>query len=144
MSQHFYHPPDILRPTVKSLTVLEEPRETFNRRLVLPEPYPGVLFNFGAPFVWLRDDGTRFELPPVFFSGLHMRPLNVFASGPCRAVGFNLMAWGARALVDPHADLNASPVIPLAGPWLDLAAALRTALDHHGETEAVALLAGFV
>jgi hypothetical protein len=61
MSLRYFAPQSSLHPHVRSFAILEEPATVFNKRIILPDPHPVLLINFGAPFIWEMENGTQVE-----------------------------------------------------------------------------------
>src|SRR5262245_47499708 len=97
--QHFileerYH------PHIRSFSILEEPSEVFNNRILLPDPLPELLINFGGPMIWEMENDSRVELPRALLFRSQTKPLKIYATGPCRFIGITIPAWETRLLVD--------------------------------------------
>jgi AraC-like DNA-binding protein len=144
MSLRYYVPQSSLYPHVRSFAILEEPAAVFNKRIILPDSYPALMINLGAPLLWELDSGRQVELPPAFLVGIQTRVLKMKATGPCYTLGLNLSAWGTRFLLDEHTSLTEAPIIPLDQSWRDLARLLERTSEQRGDLEALAVLQQFV
>jgi len=100
--------------------MIEEPHTVFNKRIKIPDSFPVIFINFGAPFIWEMENGTVVELPRRVLVNVQTKPLNIRATGWCQAIGLTLSPWATRFFVDDHVDLAAQPVTPLGGVWHDL------------------------
>jgi AraC-like DNA-binding protein len=144
MSLRYFAPQSSPHSHVRSFAILEEPQTVFNKRIILPDPHPALLINFGAPFIWEMDSGTQVELPHAFFIMAQTRPLKIRATGPCHAIGLNLAAWATRLLVDEQITLADSQIIPLGAAWRDVTRLLQITFQRRGDIEALATLQQFV
>lgn len=130
---------------VRLMNVLNNTEENFNQRLHVPDSYPGLIINLGAPLVVEMDDGTSAELPQVFFGRLFSaRIKRIRVTGPHQCISFDLFAWGSRVLVGEHIDLASNPIVLLDGIWKDLAQRLVTVFHQRGAVETLAELEQFV
>ncbi len=137
--------PQSLQPDVKYLFVGEGQEAEFNQRPpALPDPFPMLLINCGAPLLWEQENGLRVELPRAVFFPLQTKPLKtLWSAGDMQAIGLNLFAWGTRSLLDTGTDLSAT-IIPLNEQWQDRARTLEKIFHQRGEIEALATLEQFV
>jgi AraC-like DNA-binding protein len=143
MSFRYFTPP-ASQPFVRSFSILEESQAAFNNRIILPDPYPALVINFGAPFACDMGQSRPVELPRAFLTRAQTEPPKVQATGPCHAIILSLHAWGARFLVGEQIDLAATPIVSLAGVGRDLIHLLEHTLRHRGDTETLSVLAQFV
>lgn len=139
-----YFTPQPLRSSIRSFSILQEPETVFNKRIIVPDSFPALLINLGAPFVWERENGEPIQLPDVFFVRPQPRVLRLRATGFCQAIGVNLFAWDSRFFVGEQVDLKSSPIIPLDGIWQDFSRLAGVTFSSRGEKEALATLAHFV
>jgi hypothetical protein len=117
--QHFILE-DQYHPHIRSFPILEEASEVFNNRILLPDPFPEVLVNFGAPLIWEMENGSQVELPSALLFRSQTKPLKIYARDSCRFIGITVPAWEPRLLVDERIDLTETPITPLEGIWQDL------------------------
>ena len=141
--QHFildnrYH------PRIRSFSVLEEPQDVFNKRILIPDPSPQLLINFGAPMIWETENGSQVELPDAVLFRPQTKPLKIFATGFCRFIGITLHAWEPRLIVDERIDLTETPLTPLEGIWQDLTLLLEATFRQRGAMETLATLEQFI
>jgi AraC-like DNA-binding protein len=144
MSLRYFMPHLPLQSFIRSFSILEEPQTVFNKRLIVPDSFPALLVNLGAPFIWEMDNGMGVELPNAFFVRAQTHPLKIRATGACLAFGLNLMAWGSRFFVGEQVDLSSAPIVPLDGRWRELAPLLASTFATHGDHEALATFVQFV
>jgi len=144
MSLRVFTPSLPLQSYLRSFITIDEPYTVFNQRITMPDSYPVIFINFGAPFVWDMENGSSVELPRAIFVGLQTKPLKIRATGWCQAVGLVLLPWAIRLFVADGVDLAAKPIIPLNGVWDDFIPLLRTTISQRGDTEAFALLGQFI
>ena len=128
---------------IRSFSILDEPQTVFNKRVILPDSYPVLFINCGAPFVLEQPDYGQTELPSVFFVRAQTRPLKIKATGACLAIGVNFVPWGTRFLIDEQVNLAASPIVALDGQWRDLNPLLQRTVQR-GDIEALATLEQFL
>src|SRR5262245_30642292 len=132
--QHFILE-DQYHPHIRSFSILEEASEVFNNRILLPDPSPEVLINFGAPLIWEMENGSQVELPHAILFRSQTKPLKIYATGSCRFIGITLPAWEPRLLVDERIDLTEAPITPLEGIWKDLTHLLEATYRQRGAME---------
>lgn len=144
MSLYYFNLEARYHPHIRSFSILEEPSEVFNKRIILPDPSPILLVNFGGPIIWEMENGSQVEVPYAMLVRAQTKPLKVYATGSCHIIGVNLHTWGLRFLVDEQTDLTATPIIPLVGPWRDLTHLLVATFRQRGAIETLATLEQFV
>lgn len=131
--------------SVRFLGIFEESEADFNRHIHMPDSYPGLVINVGAPLILEEDDGTRVELPSAFFAGVFPnRHLKLRATGKCQYIGLSMYAWGTRFLIDKQVNLSAMPIVPLDGIWNDFTRTLEATFQRSGQVESLVLLDQFV
>ena len=141
--QHFILE-ELSHPDVRSFSILEEHQDAFNNRILLPDPSPQLLINFGAPLIWEMENGSQVELSDAILVRSQTTPLKIYVTGSCRFIGITLQACEPRLLVEERIDLTGKPIIPLEGIWQDLTRLLEATFRRRGALETLATLEQFI
>ncbi len=140
----FNSQPNLIESPIRFMGAVDETQEKFNQHLHL-DSYSCLIISFGAPLAVEMNDGRLIELPRVFFKRAVFSTIRkVRATGPAQCIGFDMFAWGSRALVDEHVDLASNQIVPLDGIWEDLAQQLVSTFHQRGAPEALAELEQFM
>jgi len=129
--QHFILE-DLSHPYIRTFSIFEESAEVFNNRILLPDPSPQLLINFGAPFIWEMENGSQVELPEAILFRSQINPVKIYSTGSCHFIGVSLHAWEPRFLLDEQIDLTGALILPLEGIWRDFTHLLKGTFHRRG------------